>query len=304
MSRARIGPYAALTGTGALCLLTAGVALPGCAAESNLPPPPPHVAPLPVNDGGVGEKLPSSASGLYARACDGGSAAGCNNLGLRLLEGRDGEKADPKGAEALFQRACDLGDATACGNLGFLLRTRDPARAIGVLTRACDRSVWFACYWLSDIYSEGDYEDLPLAFSVAVRGCKAGNELSCGNEAIFYWLGHGTAKDEDKASRLFDKACKAGVAFACTGLANLLLASSSSAQSVERIRAAYEAGCVDSFPAGCYMFGLACGSGKLGSDYVPRAEPLLRRACQKGHADACTALAKHIEEESGGDSPR
>ncbi|HLK41204.1 MAG TPA: hypothetical protein VKU41_30845 [Polyangiaceae bacterium] len=112
--------------------------LAACARESNLPPPPPQVSVLPTPTARA--RLPETVVGLYTRACDGGSAVGCSNLGIVFSEGRDGATRDDARAQAMFQRACDLGSPAGCGNLGALLRSSDEVRAIGLLTRSCDAS--------------------------------------------------------------------------------------------------------------------------------------------------------------------
>ena len=45
------------------------------------------------------------ALGLYQRACDGGNASGCNNLGLMNMKGL-GTPANPAAARSQFERGC------------------------------------------------------------------------------------------------------------------------------------------------------------------------------------------------------
>ncbi|MEO8703941.1 MAG: tetratricopeptide repeat protein [Kofleriaceae bacterium] len=53
---------------------------------------------------------------LYTKACDAGSAMGCNNLGSMWRHG-DGGAKDPVKAKALFKQACDAGEKLGCTNL-------------------------------------------------------------------------------------------------------------------------------------------------------------------------------------------
>ncbi|MBI1338789.1 sel1 repeat family protein, partial [bacterium] len=58
----------------------------------------------------------SRARALYQKACDGGQAAGCTNLGWLYGNGR-GVAQDFGRARELFQKACDGGEAQGCSNL-------------------------------------------------------------------------------------------------------------------------------------------------------------------------------------------
>ena len=55
------------------------------------------------------------AAELYQKACDGGSADGCSNLGVLYAKGRGANQDYQKAAE-LYQKACDLGDRLGCDN--------------------------------------------------------------------------------------------------------------------------------------------------------------------------------------------
>ena len=56
---------------------------------------------------------------LYQRACDGGNAPGCTNLGNMYNNGSGGSQ-DFVRARSLYQRACDNGNAVGCNNLGYM----------------------------------------------------------------------------------------------------------------------------------------------------------------------------------------
>jgi TPR repeat protein len=140
----------------------------------------------------------------------------------------------------------------------------DERRAIGLLTRACDASWSLACYWLGDIYFSGEFEDPPQAFLVWERACKANDQRSCASEGVMLQLGKGVGKDLRRALALLTEACKAGVFHACTASANMMAEGDGVPRDVGRARAAYEKGCSDEYPAGCYVLGLMCASGKLG----------------------------------------
>ena len=50
---------------------------------------------------------------LYTKACDGGNADGCTNLGVMYVNG-EGVKLDKKRALALYGKACDLKNEQGC----------------------------------------------------------------------------------------------------------------------------------------------------------------------------------------------
>jgi len=59
------------------------------------------------------------AASLYQKACNGGNAVGCSNLGNMYHDG-EGVRQDYKKAASLYQKACDGGDATGCTALGAM----------------------------------------------------------------------------------------------------------------------------------------------------------------------------------------
>jgi len=74
----------------------------------------------------------------------------CNNLGS-LLETGQGARRDVHGAVELYQRACSGGDAHGCFNLGrahergLLGGSNDVTAARGLYRRACDMGYQPAC---------------------------------------------------------------------------------------------------------------------------------------------------------------
>jgi hypothetical protein len=75
------------------------------------------------------------AAEYYRRACDGGLALACANLGLFQLQGR-GVPLDKPAGFALHQRACSLGLAVACGRVGRLYEVGEGVAADAVQARA------------------------------------------------------------------------------------------------------------------------------------------------------------------------
>ena len=61
------------------------------------------------------------AASLYKKACDGGCALGCSNLGALYDNGLGVNQSYAKAA-SLYKKACDGGCAEGCYNLGLLYK--------------------------------------------------------------------------------------------------------------------------------------------------------------------------------------
>jgi hypothetical protein len=98
----------------------------------------------------LAEKTPFQ---IYTRACDEGWMAGCDGLAGMYFMGGPDLLADKPRAAALAERACTGGNAHACSNLGLMYKNgdgvpRDEAKALDCLKRACDLGMAQACTWL------------------------------------------------------------------------------------------------------------------------------------------------------------
>jgi len=90
-------------------------------------------------DNGKGVKKDyKKAVELYNKACDGGLADGCNNLGRMYAHGK-GVKMDMTRAMGYARRACDADSWIACGNFASVLEADgDRARAAQYYQKACE----------------------------------------------------------------------------------------------------------------------------------------------------------------------
>jgi uncharacterized protein len=66
-------------------------------------------------DGLIGEKDPTTARGVFTRACEANDPDGCSALGRQLVEGVGGPK-DVAKAKELFAAACKAGSKKGCIN--------------------------------------------------------------------------------------------------------------------------------------------------------------------------------------------
>jgi TPR repeat protein len=125
---------------------------------------------------------------LFARACAGGSAAGCRAQGEVLAAGH-GVAKDEKAAASLFARACAAGDAAGCADHASALR-----------------------------FGDGTAVDARAARAAAQRGCDLGHARACAIAAELFWEGTGGAPDRALAVRLFETACGRGSDDSCEDL--------------------------------------------------------------------------------------
>lgn len=128
------------------------------------------------------------AEQLFAKACNGGSSAGCLNLGLVLLA-----REEKQAAFVLFEKSCAGGWAAGCHQTGLGLEQgegvgKDVVKAVGYYGQACDGGHVDGCLAAADLYAKG--EALPRNIDAAVRlygqavkihaeGCEAGSERDC-----------------------------------------------------------------------------------------------------------------------------
>jgi len=146
-----------------------------------------HAAALTQTADASSEQL-ALAARLFQRACDGGLAAACNNLGLAHQAGQ-GVPADYERARTAFQRACSAGFAEGCSNEGVLHE-----HGLGVPVNLGDaRRLYF-------------------------QACRRGSALGCSNLGALYAEGRGVVADDSEAARFFAEACSRGSDVGCANL--------------------------------------------------------------------------------------
>lgn len=92
----------------------------------------------------------STAAGLFEKACKGGHAESCFNIGEQLLLSAKGDGADDPAALAMFNKACDGDYADGCHYAGLMYRKgqgaeTDPDRTLKLLAKACSLGSNGAC---------------------------------------------------------------------------------------------------------------------------------------------------------------
>jgi uncharacterized protein len=92
---------------------------------------------------------------LYTKACDGGIAEGCYNLGVMHAKGRGGAVDDAQ-ARVLYAKACNGGIAAGCYNSGVVHYlgkggAKDISQAKIYMRKSCDLGDKEACEVLAKI---------------------------------------------------------------------------------------------------------------------------------------------------------
>ena len=214
-------------------------------------------------------------STLLESACQRGALASC--FAQARLSGNEG------GAEArrYLSRACDGGDAAACGELGRVLslglwgNAASPPKAASLYRRACSNGEHHSCIRLGELLDWGaagvaaDGKEAARQYQNACRGGLARGCLLAGE--LYEWASGGLPRDEKRAAELYKKACTEGEARGCLRLGQMHQHGLGGLSPDEK-RAAelYAAACKGGDSQGCFR----SGSCKTGEKFASsRAEP-------------------------------
>ena len=127
----------------------------------------------------------AKAKELYGKACDGGLAEGCLNLGVLI-------QSNPRKANPLYEKACNGGVVEGCFNLGVAYANgrdglqQDYTKARQLFKRACDGNLAVGCHGLAVIYAKGKgiRQDLPTAKKYFGKACDLGEQDGCDGYAV------------------------------------------------------------------------------------------------------------------------
>ena len=126
-----------------------------------------------------------SESTSLASACDAGAALACNDLGVVSLHATPGDAAL---ALESFQRACAGGCADGCSNLGALYEKgvgvrADLSEALALYQGACDGGAALGCSNLGALYAHGKgvARDTSEAQRLFQQACEGGSAMGCNN---------------------------------------------------------------------------------------------------------------------------
>ncbi|HEX7601283.1 MAG TPA: tetratricopeptide repeat protein [Polyangiaceae bacterium] len=240
-----------------------------------------------------GPSDPPAGLALLSKACEGGSAKACGNLGGTYVAGRFGVPPDPARGFALLERACKEGYGYACVNLARTsLDLGDAVKSEAYGKRACDQGEEGGCVVLGILAVRGyrraeGAADQPE--SLFKRACDKGESLGCTALADMYYFGHGGPKDERRGCELFVKSCEMGEAEGCRNAGYCwsrgLLGPVDPAKAGEAFARACDGGNL----AACVDLGMTYETQDRGLDHVAS---LYRRACDAKITEACANLGR------------
>jgi serine/threonine protein kinase/TPR repeat protein len=202
---------------------SSGKTSPAGASPASASPSPPHAAAAKT-----APAAPCTSTSDCTTACDGGSAAACNDLGVDYATG-DGVARDPAKAIALYRRACKGGLPRACANLGWMHFNgeggvdKDPVLAASFFQRACDGGAAMGCLGVSRAYAEGLGADRnpEQAFLYAEHACNGGAVAGCIREERARIEGTGVTKDVQGGLAHLDALCTRREPTVCSELAKI-----------------------------------------------------------------------------------
>jgi serine/threonine-protein kinase len=174
-----------------------------------------------------GQKRFSEASPLLDKACTGGSAEACKDLGNLYHDGNTVPKNISRAA-ALYSKACSAHIGVSCTNLGVMYHNgdgvaQDDSKAAALYYQGCNAGDAIGCTNLGNSYwnGRGVPQDDSRAAALYTQACNTGNGAGCSSLGNCYWFGRGEAKNPDMARQMFIKGCGLGNQWGCDRLKQL-----------------------------------------------------------------------------------
>jgi uncharacterized protein len=139
---------------------------------------------------------------------------------MMLMLGSGVAKDEAK-AISLLTQACDAGVAAGCYNLGVLHAGRGVARsvaAVRLFDKSCALGEAAACQALGAAHETGQggvAVDETKSAELYRRGCDQGASTACNALARMLHLGRGVAKDPAEEALLYARACEGDDVLAC-----------------------------------------------------------------------------------------
>jgi TPR repeat protein len=164
----------------------------------------------------------------------------------------------------------------------------------GTLVFVC--AVTAACNRGQASSAQPEPEHIPLAIALGAcpnlaaceRECDAGSADRCRRLAASYALGQpGLAKDETRASSLYEHACKMGDPSSCVFAGQMYEFARGVTKDEVKAADFYEQACNLKWAAGCYNLGIMYERGTGVPANVGKATDLYQAACDAGAATSC-----------------
>jgi uncharacterized protein len=255
-----------------------------------------------VRGGFTAKPDPETGVSWWKKASAAGDIPSMNFLAA-FYDGQMGfpEKKDPALVNQYYGAAAAKGDTSAMINLGSRLLTgdaklRDEKKGKEWIAKAiADENT--AGYLALGAYYEGVKKDPKAAFTEYLKGEEAGQVGCMLRAAAMYAKGEGTAKNEEKAIELLNKAAAAGNSQAHLELASMILK-----EEKPDLGAAYLhllSAANDGLAFAQNELGIFYLSGKMGAEDISAAVSWFGRAAQANFAPAQNNLATLHERGAG-----
>lgn len=152
------------------------------------------------------------------RACEGGSALDCNNLGRTYEDGAPGLEISETQAAVYYRMACDGGFESACTELGILYEegdgiAKDLREAAKLYRKACD-STSAASRPAEAAHAGGGSKSVD-------PGVRLDGLVGCIDLGKMYEDGTGVPMDAQQAAKLYRQACDGNFERGCRSLRHL-----------------------------------------------------------------------------------
>jgi TPR repeat protein len=187
--------------------------------------------------------------------------------------------------------ACLRGDPVACTLAAFEHLEDTPTdlvRAAALLQRGCDGGLGLACSTLGGLIASTDERRAVALYQAA---CVAPTAPACSNLAVRTLRGEGLEQDIDVGLGLLRKGCAGGEGMACGNL-GVLHRDGTYGVDVDPTRAVelWKLGCALDEPEPCEYLGLALAKGDGTARDPVAAVAALDKACSGHRGSACSAL--------------
>ncbi|MEZ5707916.1 MAG: tetratricopeptide repeat protein [Blastomonas sp.] len=195
-----------------------------------------------------------------------------------------------------FGAACDAGLMKGCFNLGMMYRTNyDNEHSYPLLRKACDASMFDACYSIADmmLFGSGTEENRAGAQALFGRACAQGHAPACLRfGSMLEYPDEGEA-DERKAFAAYKKACEAGAGQGCYRVANYYRYNEQIGRNDSEARSLLEKACGLGNNSACDDFATMLRDGLAGPADNARADEIDQRLCL--HADQGSACDRIVQ---------
>ena len=240
-------------------------------------------------------KSSAAAMPMLKKACDGGFADGCAELGRVMSPSEATEQDEAKAALAMLNKACDMGSGFGCDLAGDLLtdkdfKTYDVATALKRYDRGCDLGYGTACWSLANVYFRGAgvTKDTTKGMELLLKACQGGSADECAELGTTYAKGrHDQAVDKDRAYRYQRRACDLDT-FNCEDAAKYALAADKDTEAF----ALATRGCTAKDDAACLIVADLYNKGRGTAKDEDKAKATWTAICKDGDGDedACKRL--------------